>query len=1245
MEQSKFHKSLLQELEQLRRQYAELKTDYNKSIAAQKQAEEGLKSNEAMYKSVFESTGTATLIVDEDTTILLANKECYTMFGYDLAQLIGQEWTKFVAPESMEKMLENHQLRRKNPKLALEKYEVKLLNSKGEKRDVVLNINMIAGTKQSVVSMLDITRHKKVNRTLRKSEEKYHLLFINNPQPMWIYDLETLAFLEVNEAAINHYGYSREEFLSMTLKDIRPPEDNPALLENLENTKANLNLAGEWRHIKKNGELIFVEISSHTVISNNRSARHVLINDITDSKKAEKKLLIATAKIKKSEKKFRELFEKSGDAFLIIKNGVFVECNQATLNMLGHKKYEDVLNLQPSELSPKFQPDGLSSAEKAEALIKTTLEKGTHRFEWWHTKSNGELFPVEVLLTTIENNHNNQVIHCVWRDITERKHAENKLQDAYETIKDRENFVSKILETANEGFWLIDEKANTIDLNAEMCKILGYSETRVKGKSIYDFVDEKNSEIFKNHLKKRKIGESSAYEIKLRNANGKNVPCLFKTSPIFNNQNEVSGSFALVSDITNIKDTLYKVEIQNIELRKLSNELSEKNRLLLESKDRFINLFEQNPVPLWEQDFSTVIRLLNEKKSETKDLKTYLDNNPDFVDECISNIKILNSNKAALKLFGVKNVEELKIHLRKTNNKKALEVLKKEFVSIGNNKKIFSDETELAGKDGSTILVLIKSVIIDDLGTSIASVIDITAERNATNELSEQKQLFEKMFNAIHDAIVITNTNREIVMANLGVKNTFGYSPEELPGKSTEIFYADNSKFEKAGDNVFNKNAVNVNKKEDYITYYKTKENVIFPGETFGSKLFNNQGIWIGNIGVMRNISDRLNFISELQKAKEKAEESDRLKSAFLANMSHEIRTPMNGILGFTDLLLEPDLSSEQKESYVKIVQQSGKRMLTTVNDIVEISKIEAGLIKISKTETDFNERVEELFHFFQAEAENKGLKLIIEKLLPDAKRHLITDQNKLDSIITNLIKNAIKYTESGTITVGCQHKGSVVEFYIKDTGIGIPTNRQEAIFNRFEQADIEDTKVFEGSGLGLAISKSYVEMLGGKIWVESKESIGSTFYFTIPTKEDNAEKSTEHIEASSDKNKKTSLKKLKILIAEDDETSRDYLSILLNDISAELLDAKTGMEAVELCRNNKDLDLILMDIRMPDWNGYEATRRIRKFNKEVIIIAQTAYGLSGDKEKAIESGCNDYIAKPIIKNELLTLIQKYLGK
>jgi len=395
------------------------------------------------------------------------------------------------------------------------------------------------------------------------------------------------------------------------------------------------------------------------------------------------------------------------------------------------------------------------------------------------------------------------------------------------------------------------------------------------------------------------------------------------------------------------------------------------------------------------------------------------------------------------------------------------------------------------------------------------------------------------------------------------------------------------------------------------------------------------------------NITDRKLSELELQRAKERAEESDRLKSAFLANMSHEIRTPMNGILGFSELLKNPELTGDEQQEYLQIIEKSGERMLNIINDIVDISKIESGLMKLDIGKTNINMEIEYIYTFFKPELEAKGIGFSFKSSLPVAESMIYTDNEKVHAVLINLVKNAIKYTEHGTIEFGYLRKGDSLEFYVKDTGIGIRKDRQEAIFERFIQADITDKMARQGAGLGLSISKAYVEMLGGRIWLESEVDIGSTFYFTLPyTTGDEGVVTQKKLQGNDVVNNPTpEVPGLKILIAEDDETSEMLLGIGVRKISKEILKAKTGVEAVEIYRQNPDIDLILMDIQMPELNGYEATRQIRQLNTNVVIIAQTAYGLSGDREKAIEAGCNDYIAKPIKNDELLSLIQTYFKK
>jgi signal transduction histidine kinase len=247
------------------------------------------------------------------------------------------------------------------------------------------------------------------------------------------------------------------------------------------------------------------------------------------------------------------------------------------------------------------------------------------------------------------------------------------------------------------------------------------------------------------------------------------------------------------------------------------------------------------------------------------------------------------------------------------------------------------------------------------------------------------------------------------------------------------------------------------------------------------------------------NISDRKLAEIELIKAKEKAEESDRLKSSFLANMSHEIRTPMNGILGFSELLKTPKLSGEKQQEYIRIIEESGERMLNIINNIIDISKIEAGLMKTVIQVSNINDQLRYIYTFFKPEVEAKGMKLSYSINLSDEEAFVYTDREKIYAILTNLVKNAIKYSNKGAIEFGYSKKENWLEFFVKDSGIGIPKVRQTAIFERFIQADIENKLAQQGAGLGLSITKSFIEMLGGKIWVESEEEIGSTFYFTLP--------------------------------------------------------------------------------------------------------------------------------------------------
>jgi len=296
----------------------------------------------------------------------------------------------------------------------------------------------------------------------------------------------------------------------------------------------------------------------------------------------------------------------------------------------------------------------------------------------------------------------------------------------------------------------------------------------------------------------------------------------------------------------------------------------------------------------------------------------------------------------------------------------------------------------------------------------------------------------------------------------------------------------------------------------------------------------------------------------------------------------------------------DPDYRQKVIEQW-KTALENAKRMLNVINDIVNISKIESGQMEVSISATKVNDQIEFINSFFKPESERNGLKLFVKNILPSKEPIIKTDREKLYAILNNLVNNAIKYTQAGSIEIGCEKKSGFLEFFVKDTGQGVTRQQKEIIFERFRQGTDLTARFNEGAGLGLSISKAFVEMLGGKIWLESEPGVGSTFYFTMPY----------NIPS---------------------EFKPD-----LNEVPE-----GTGVEAVETCRTSSDIDLVLMDIRIPVMDGYEATRQIRQFNKKVVIIAQTAYGLAGDREKAIAAGYNDYISKPIHINVLKKLIRKH---
>jgi PAS domain S-box-containing protein len=377
---------------------------------------------------------------------------------------------------------------------------------------------------------------------------------------------------------------------------------------------------------------------------------------------------------------------------------------------------------------------------------------------------------------------------------------------------------------------------------------------------------------------------------------------------------------------------------------------------------------------------------------------------------------------------------------------------------------------------------------------------------------------------------------------------------------------------------------------------------------------------------------------TELVISKNKAEEADKLKSAFLANMSHEIRTPLNAILGFASLLKTPNLSTEKTESFVDIIDSSGQQLLAIINDILDISKIEAGQISISIANVNITDVLNELYHQFEKQAEQKKIRLELRNDFRNRKLEVSTDEIRLRQILNNLLSNAIKFTHEGSVEFGVRIIENFMEFYVKDTGIGIPDVDQKMIFEPFRQVENNNSRTYGGNGLGLSISKALVEKLGGSMSLTSKIDKGSAFAFTIPYV--NAK---DTMRESHQENSENHWDNQIILIAEDECYNFLFLEELLQPTGVKILHARDGKEAVELVRRNPKISLVLMDIKMPVMDGYTATRIIKELKPRLPVIAQTAYAMSEDREKTRKAGFDNFISKPIVQDNFIKVLSDYM--
>lgn len=508
---------------------------------------------------------------------------------------------------------------------------------------------------------------------------------------------------------------------------------------------------------------------------------------------------------------------------------------------------------------------------------------------------------------------------------------------------------------------------------------------------------------------------------------------------------------------------------------------------------------------------------------------------------------------------------------------------------------------------------------------------EIKEKQDTYNILKENQQHLKGIYDTSPFGIAVTNTDGRILHTNSRLSESTGIPAKEFLDSTwlRHILNEDRKKVEmtwqnahKSGEAVANLNFRIRNEK--FVRWIRLK-----------AAPLSNDGEFTGLVVVMENITETKKFESDLIKAKNKAEESDHLKSAFLANMSHEIRTPMNAILGFSDLLSSDEYENDEKKEFVEMIRSSGKVLLNLINDIIDISKIEAGELKIQNTEFNLKELLDSLFQTFRQQlnlVQKNNIRLILNANEQNSELLIFSDKLRLNQIFTNLLSNAVKFTQSGEIEFGVIPVGDNYQFFVKDSGIGIPEDKLDVIFQRFRQADDSHTRLFGGTGLGLAITKNLTQLLGGAIWVESVPGKGSAFYFTLPAPSLPSTNSAANL----------NLETKTILLAEDVDTNFTLIQRMFRPTEANILHASNGLIAVDMALKHKP-DLILMDIQMPEKDGIEAMKEIKKTNPQQQIIAVSAFSLSEDAEKFIKMGFDSYLSKPISMSKLMEVTRIFL--
>ncbi len=1240
-----------------------------------------IKENKDFLETIFQSIQDGISVLDTDLSIRYVNpvmeswyaenmplvgKKCYTAYHGSKVQCDPCPTLRCMKTKKAESEIVPGSPDPNSPVKWLELYSYPIIDSDSDEVKGV--VEFVRDITQREETKRELKRHKDL---LARSQEIAHV-------GSWEMDL-TQNILTWSDEVYRIFGLEPQEFAATYEAFLNRvhPDDREAVSEAYEGSIRDGRDQYEIEHRivrKNNGEIRHVhERCDHIRDESGQIVKSIgMVQDITEQRE--------------SEENFRKLFENAPiGVFRTNSKGNPLMANKTMAHILGFETPQEVIE-HYDDLAEQLYVD----AQRRRVFVQIMKEQGwVENFEYEAKRKDGKHIWLSMTAKiSKENDDNDFIIDGFTSDVTVRKEAEMKLQKSYEELetteeelrasneelqstnqkleeqKDKLDIYKRMVESSEDLMAVVDADYNYICVNNAYLKYYHLKQEEVIGYKAKDIIGEKYfEESVKPNLDKCLKGENVQYEmIREFPEYGKvNLDIIYYPLKI---DKGVEGVVSAIRDITKRKQ--YEKELFNAKKRaEKSEKLTKQNLFNIEFlADCAVNFVDKR----YEKDiYNFIAKKLSECNPEAS---VVVVNEVDYENSVIENKAFETSgdwvkkyfNDSGIQLMGQKYPLDERIEgladgkLKKIDvgiYELTLESIPRDMASeiekqleLGSiygiafilNNKIYAD----------AFLLLPKGKEIQNVETTEAfgRQASLALKRReseekldeARNQAETTANKFRALVEQLSEMLFLHDLNGQIQEVNQASANNTGYSREEL--YSMNIMEVDPDARDRGDMEKYWKSLSVGDPAITFEARHKRKDGTIYPAEVVVSKieLVNKKYI----LAIAHDITERKQAEEQLIKAKEKAEESDRLKSAFLANMSHEIRTPMNGIIGFSQILQKRDYPKNQQKKFLNIIHSRTQHLLHIINDLVDVSKIEANQLTPDFQHFYLNDVMKELYTVFSSELENREkdhIQLKVNRGLNYEQSYIQSDFNRFRQIMDNLLSNAIKFTEEGSVEFGYEswHEGHLL-FYVKDSGKGIPKDQQEHIFERFRQVGDSTARTQEGTGLGLTISKSLVELLGGKMWMKSKEGEGSVFYFTLPYEKKSGKQREKDAEQGI-----SNLKDKTVLLIEDDQTSREYIKALLEPHGMSLIICETGSEGYEAFVNNPEIDLILMDIKLPDADGLEITRKIRSSgtNKDVPIIAQTAYAMSGDAKESTDAGCDDYISKPVDSEELL----KKLGK